>query len=184
MKTKLLWSFLDRRSFLWSIAVLSARTVLNVLLNENLTELLLAVLTLNCIGFFALHVDFDVHFSLLSLFFLHGLDSSSKIFGSSFPIFSCFCLVKSLSSSRSHFLFFFHFSLLNNSSLHIIKNTCSFETTLLASELNSLRFDMKTNLQAFACFYRAFLLNFRPHPSGHITRSFSLSWGKDSSAAS
>lgn len=52
---------------------------------------------------------------------------------------------------------------------------------LLASELNSFLFDMKTSLQAFACFSSAFRLNFLPHPSGHKTRSFSLSGGSDSS---
>lgn len=63
------------------------------------------------------------------------------------------------------------------------KTTCSLPT-LLASELNSFLFDMNTNLQAFACFSKAFLLNFRPQPSGHITRSFSLSGGSVSSCSS
>ena len=34
----------------------------------------------------------------------------------------------------------------------------------LAYELNYFLFDIKTNLQAFACFYKAFLLNFLPQP--------------------
>jgi len=33
---------------------------------------------------------------------------------------------------------------------------------------------MKTNLQAFACFSKAFRLNFLPHPSGHSNKSFSF----------
>jgi hypothetical protein len=49
---------------------------------------------------------------------------------------------------------------------------CYFEVILLASELNSFLFDMKTNLQALACFSSAFLLNFLPQPSGHGTKSF------------
>ena len=63
------------------------------------------------------------------------------------------------------------------------KCTCSFPT-LLASELNSFLLDMNTNLQAFACFSKAFLLNFLPQPSGHITKSFSLSGGSVSSCSS
>lgn len=55
----------------------------------------------------------------------------------------------------------------------LARTACSFVTNLFASELNSFLFDIKTNLQALACFSRAFLLNFLPHPSGHSTRSFS-----------
>jgi len=46
------------------------------------------------------------------------------------------------------------------------------EVILFASELNYFLFDMNTNLQALACFSNAFLLNFLPHPSGHITSKF------------
>lgn len=55
------------------------------------------------------------------------------------------------------------------------KITCSCEVNLLASELNSFLFDMKTNLQALACFSKALRLNFLPHPYGHSTNSFSFS---------
>lgn len=60
--------------------------------------------------------------------------------------------------------YFFLFSLINAA--------CYFEVNLFASELNYFLLDMKTILQAFACFYNAFLLNFLPHPSGHSTKSF------------
>lgn len=53
--------------------------------------------------------------------------------------------------------------------------TCYFDVSLLASELNYFLLDIKTILQALACFYKAFLLNLRPQPSGHITKSVSFS---------
>lgn len=65
----------------------------------------------------------------------------------------------------------------------LIRLACYLFTSLFASELNSFRFDIKTSLQALACFYRAFLLNFRPQPSGHYIKSFSP-WGIDYSTSS
>lgn len=41
---------------------------------------------------------------------------------------------------------------------------CSLFTSLFASELNYFLFDIKTSLQALACFYKALRLNFRPQP--------------------
>jgi len=61
---------------------------------------------------------------------------------------------------------------------------CYLEVIRFASELNSFLLDINTNLQALACFSKAFLLNDLPHPSGHLTKSFSLSGGIDSSASS
>ena len=49
---------------------------------------------------------------------------------------------------------FFYWSLfcLTKVALNKIKITCSWEVNLLASELNSFLFDMKTNLHALECF--------------------------------
>lgn len=58
--------------------------------------------------------------------------------------------------------YFFYFAL-----TCLMMFACSLFTSLLASELNSFLLDMNTNLQALACFSKAFLLNFLPHPSGH-----------------
>jgi len=66
------------------------------------------------------------------------------------------------------FPYFFYFAL-----TCLIKFACYFVTSLLASELNYFLLDINTNLQALACFYKAFLLNLRPHPSGHSIKSFS-----------
>jgi len=143
-----------------------------MLLNEDLVKLLLTILALNRVDLLALHIYLYIHLSLLafSLILLHGFDGSSEVLRSSFPVLAC--LLKSLPSGGSHLLFLPHFLLLGDGGLYLMKVTCSFETNLLASELNSFLFDMKTNLQALACFSSAFLLNFRPQPSGHCTRSF------------
>jgi len=49
----------------------------------------------------------------------------------------------------------------------LIMVACYLLTNLFASELNSFLLDMNTSLQAFACFSKAFRLNFRPQPSVH-----------------
>ncbi len=55
----------------------------------------------------------------------------------------------------------------------LTKVACSLLTSLFASELNYFLLDIKTNLQAFACFSKAFRLNLRPQPSVHSIKSFS-----------
>ncbi len=111
-------------------------------------------------------------------------DSSSEILRCSFPIFTRFCFIKAFSFCHSHFLFFFYLCLLYKSCLYYLYFTCSFEVILFASELNYFLLDIKTNLQAFACFYKAFLLNFLPQPSGHITSRFSSSFADYSASYS
>ena len=169
-------SFLWRTLLMWSVSLLLLLlcTVLQMLLNEHFAELFLTVLTHHHLYFLFFHVVnicFTLLFSLLFLVFLHCLDSWSEVLWRSFPVFTSFGLIKSFSSGHSHLFLFLSFGLFSNLSLNKQMLTCSFPT-LLASELNSFLFDINTNLQALACFSKAFLLNFLPQPSGQSTKSF------------
>ena len=169
-------SFLWRTFLMWSVSLLLLLlcTVLQMLLNEYFVELFLTVLTHNHLYFLLSHVvyiNFILLFSLLFLVFLHCLYGWSEVLRGSFPIFTSFGLIKSFASGHSHFFLFLSFGLFSDLSLNKQMLTCSFPT-LLASELNSFLFDINTNLQALACFSKAFLLNFLPQPSGQSTKSF------------
>lgn len=165
-----------------------------MLLDEHLVELLLAVLALHSHHLLLLQLSINVHFLLslslplvlllllILLLLLHRLYSRPEVLRSCLPILPCFGCPETFTFSHTHFLLILYLGLLRNRHLDISSSTCSL-VTLLASELNSFLFDINTSLQAFACFSSAFLLNDRPHPSGHITKSFSLSGGSDSSAS-
>ena len=167
---------------MWSVTLLLLlfSTVLEMFVNKYLVKFLLAILTnhhLHLLLSQIVNINFlYIIIFFLFLIFLHSFNSWPKIFRGSFPILSSFSLIESFTSSHSHFLLLFSFSLFDYLCLSISINTCYFPT-LLAYELNSFLFDIKTNLQALACFSKAFLLNFLPHPSGHNTKSFSLSGG-------
>ena len=149
---------------------------------EYLVELFFAKLTCHQFNFLLFLVF--LAFALLFLLFFYRLNCWPEIFRGGFPIVAC--LIETLSFSFSKFFLLLNFVLLYDLSLNCNKKiTCSFEVNLLASELNYFLFDMKTNLQALACFSNAFRLNFLPQPSGHSTSSFSLTaWSTDSSTSS
>lgn len=165
-----------------------------MLLDEHLVELLLAVLALHSDHLLLLQLSINVHFLLslslplvlllllILLLLLHRLYRRPEVLRSCLPILPCFGCPETFTLSHTHFLLILYLGLFRNGHLHVSSSTCSL-VTLLASELNSFLFDINTSLQAFACFSSAFLLNDRPHPSGHITKSFSLSGGSDSSAS-
>jgi|JI9StandDraft_2_1071091.scaffolds.fasta_scaffold92491_1 hypothetical protein len=164
--------------------------ILHVLLDEDLVERLFAVLALDSRHLLLLKhiIDVGLLFALLTLgillllFLLDGFNGGPKVLRCGLPVLAGLVLVEtSLALSHPHFLLLLDLGLFGNRCLTSIQSTCSLETRF-ASELNSFLLDINTNLHAFACFSKAFLLNLRPHPSGHITRSFSLSGGKDSSA--
>lgn len=116
------------------------------------------------------------------ILFLDCFDCSSKILWSCFPIITS--LIEPFTFGFAKLSFFFLF-LLDNICLYHLKITCSLDVILLASELNYFLLDMNTILHAFACFSKAFRLNFRPQPSGQITKSFYVSvWSLDSSTSS
>ena len=170
-------------SFLWRAFLMGSVTlfiflfctVLQMLFYEDFIELFLTILTDHHLDFFLLHVinvNLGLLFlSLLFLIFFHSFNGWSEILWGSFPVLTSFGLIKTFTPGHSHFFLFVSFRLFGNLSLDKKYVTCSFPT-LLASELNYFRFDMKTNLQAFACFSRAFRLNFLPHPSGQSIKSF------------
>lgn len=139
-----------------------------MLLDEDFVEHLLAEIAHNVhylLFFKQVHVGLFLFFFLVFLLLLHGFYCSSEIFRCGLPILSGFCGTEaSLTLCHAHFLFLLHFGLLSYDDLNSSGVTCSLEVILFASELNSFLFDMNTNLQAFACFSKAFLLNFLPQP--------------------
>ena len=113
-------SFFGRPLLVRSVSLLSflLNAVLQVLLDENLVEFLLAVLThhhlhllvwdhnvVEVIGFFLLLA--------LLLLLLHRLDSRSEILRSSFPVLPSFGLVETLTPGHPHLLLFVHLGLLH-----------------------------------------------------------------------
>ena len=170
-------SFLWRAFLVGSVALFLFLfcTVLQVLFYEDFIELFLTILTHHHLHLFLSHVinvNLGLIFlSLLLLIFFHSFNSWSEILWGSFPVLTSFGLIKTFSPGHSHLFLFLSFSMFCNLSLDKKYVTCSFPT-LLASELNYFRFDMKTNLHAFTCFSKAFLLNFLPHPSGQSIKSF------------
>lgn len=150
-----------------------------MLVNEHLIEQFFAEFTI-----YHLYVFLLLLFFLLALFFLSCFQGSPKVLRSCFPIIAC--LFKSLTLCLPQLLFLLlQLVLLDYLSLYYLSYTCSLEVSLFASELNYFLLDINTNLHAFACFSRAFRLNFRPHPSGHSTNSFSFCiWSVDYSTYS
>lgn len=159
-------------------------TVLLVLFDEDFIELLLAVLASDIDYLLVLDIIINIRLLLLLflLFLLNCVDCGSEVFRCSLPVFASLGLVEALTLRHAHFLLFFQLVLLDESGLYERVCTCYLEVMRFAYELNSFRFDMKTSLHAFACFSKALRLNLRPQPSGHNTRSFSLSAGRDSSS--
>jgi hypothetical protein len=158
--------------------------VLLMLFDENLIELLLAVFASNVDYLLVLKIIINIGFLLLVLllFLLNRIDCSSEVFRCGLPVVPSLCLVEALALRHAHLLLFFQLILLYESGLNWRLFTCYLEVIRFAYELNSLRLDMNTSLHAFACFSKALRLNLRPQPSGHSTRSFSLSGGSDSSS--
>lgn len=139
-----------------------------MLLDEDFVEHLLAEVAHHVHYLLLLeevHVGLLLFFFLVFLLLLHGFYGSSEILGCGLPIFTGFCGTEpSLAFGHAHFFLLLYFGLLGYDDLNRCGVTCSLEVILFASELNSFLFDMNTNLQAFACFSSAFLLNFLPQP--------------------
>ena len=108
----------------------------------------------------------------LLVFLLYPLYRTPEILRLSLPVVRCFV---ELCFRFSKVRFLLYLVLSDDVGLNQTTSTCYLDVSLFAYELNSFLFDMKTNLHAFACFSRAFLLNFRPQPSGHMIKSFSVS---------
>ncbi len=145
-----------------------------MLIDEHFIEDLLAVFACYIYYLFILEILISL-LTLLFLFFLllfHCFYGRPKVLWCSLPVLASFGLIEPLTFRHSHFFLLFDLCLLDESGLNVIAFTCYLEVILLAYELNSLRLDIKTSLQAFACFSKAFLLNLRPQPYGQRTKSF------------
>lgn len=143
--------------------------MLIVLLDQYICEFLLTIFTHH-----QNHVLLLPTLTFTIFFFLfYSLYCRSEVLRSCFPVVSC--LFETFGSGFTKLSFLFLFVLFYYVGLNYTQITCYFEAILFASELNYFLLDMKTILQALACFSRAFRLNLRPQPSGHKIKSVSFS---------
>ena len=111
--------------FLLALFLFLFGAVLKMLFDENLVELLLAVLAENGDNFFVLYIELSLLFQsvfcflliFLLLLLLHGLDRRPKVLRSGLPILSSLVFVKTFAPSRPHLLLLFNFGLLHDDCL-------------------------------------------------------------------